>query len=229
MPRARPKPERFFALLALLCMAWPAFAQPPLGSRIDGVAAMVGGASGGANVTIILRSDVDLRARIALRGRVDTAATQTDLPPDLLNATLDELVGEALIAREAERVRVRESEARDLEVERAQLVSLAGGQEGFDEVVRATHATPREITAMVTRRAQVTAFLEANLEGTTVVTDSQLLLAYESGEHPFVGRPLEEVETDLRAFLARRALERAVARWVTVLRARFPVRIVARY
>jgi hypothetical protein len=43
-----------------------ASAQEPRGVRVEGIAALVGGASPGPGVEIVLRSDVDLRARISL-------------------------------------------------------------------------------------------------------------------------------------------------------------------
>jgi hypothetical protein len=75
----------------------------------------------------------------------------------------------------------------------------------------------------------VDAFLRANLEGGTVVSDSQVEERHASGEHPFADRPLEEVREPLRAWLAQSALERDVARWIEVLRSRTAVRIVVRF
>lgn len=201
----------------------------PGGVRVDGVAAVVGGTAPAAGVEVILRSDVELRARIAVSGRTERASLGAPLPPALLAATLDQIIGEALIAREAERVRVSSPNDADVERERQRLEDEAGGAARLRVLLARLGAGGAEVQAMARRRALVTAFLQANLEGTTVVTDAQVERAYEEGQHPFTDRPLEEVRGELQAWLSRRALDRAVRRWVSVLRARTPVRMMVQY
>ena len=62
---------RFCAQLTLLWLLLhpgaPVHAQEAV--RLDGLAAVVGGEGPGPGVDVILRSDVELRARIALSGR----------------------------------------------------------------------------------------------------------------------------------------------------------------
>jgi len=201
----------------------------PGGVRVDGVAAVVGGSAPGPGVDVILRSDVELRARMALGGQEGEPLPARSLPPDLLSATLDQLIGELLIAREAERVRVSTPDERDLAREMARFEEEAGGADRLAALLERLGASRGEVEAMARRRALVAAFLQANLEGTTVVTDAELDRAYETGEHPFTDRPIEEVRGDLRAWLSRRALDRAVRRWVSVLRARTTVRVLVRW
>ena len=223
------------ALLSLLVLAtWPvgARADAPVvagGVRVGGIAAVVGGSAPGPGVDVILRSDVELRARIALSGQAENATGFEALPPDLLRATLDQLIGEALIAREAERVRVSSPSEADVERERRRLAEEAGGPTRLATLLERLGATAPEVEALARRRALVTSFLQVNLEGTTVVTDAQVDHAYEEGDHPFTDRPLDEARDDLRAWLARRALDRAVRRWVTVLHARTTVRVLVQY
>ncbi|MEZ4247337.1 MAG: hypothetical protein R3B99_03750 [Polyangiales bacterium] len=149
------------------------------------------------------------------------------MPPDLLRASLDELVGEALIAREARRVQVGIPGAAALREERRALESLAGGVEAFSALMVALGATEMEIAAMVERRAMVRLFLDANLRGGTQIEDAEVVALYESSEHPFLGQELDEVREPLRAILRRRRIENAVARWIEVLRGRTVVRMVA--
>jgi hypothetical protein len=75
----------------------------------------------------------------------------------------------------------------------------------------------------------VSAFLRANLEGATVVSDAQIERVYEGGAHPFVDRPLEDVREPLRVWIAQRVLRRDVRRWIEVLRSRTTVRLVAEW
>jgi hypothetical protein len=210
------------ALLAL-AIAGRAAAQ---GETIDGVAALVGGTAPGAGVSVILRSDVDLRARIALSGRSEALPTGT-IAEGLLAATLDEIVGEVLIEREADRLRASSPADSDVARERGRIEEEAGGVERMQALLRAIGARGEEIDAIARRRAYVSAFLRANLEGATVVSDAQVERIYESEEHPFVGRPLEVVREPLRIWISQQALRRDVRRWIEVLRSRTTVRRVA--
>jgi hypothetical protein len=82
---------------------------------------------------------------------------------------------------------------------------------------------------MAERRALVGAFLRANLEGTTLITDREIdaQIARERGR--FTGQDLIAMRAQVRAMLARATLARNIERWVRVLRARVPVRIYAAF
>lgn len=204
-------------------------AQEAASVRVDGVAALVGGASPGTGVDVILRSDVELRARMALSGRTSGELPLGRLPAPLLKATLAEIVGEHLLAREARRVQVGNVSASDRETQRAQLVRGAGGDERMAALMRVLGVAGGEIDAIAERRALVAAFLRANLEGTTVVPAVEFERAWEVERE---GIPPEERPTAmkaLRARLAREALDRAIARWVGVLTARTTVETYADY
>ncbi|MFW6197440.1 MAG: hypothetical protein ACOC5B_01115 [Myxococcota bacterium] len=221
------------ALLALLTVL-PSVARAQIepargGVRADGIAAVVGGTAPGPDVDVILQSDVDLRARIHLAGQTGGPLPTGPVPVELRRATLDEIVGEALIAREAARVRVAEPSAEEVAEEMTRLERRAGGADRLERILRMLGTSRRELDAVARRRAAVQAFLRANLEGSTVISDAELERVYEAGDHPYAGRPLEEITDELRAWLSRRALQRAVRRWVSVLRARTPVRLLAPY
>lgn len=209
-----------------------AAAQPstsrPTGRRthVEGVAAFVGGASPGAGTVAILISDVELNARIRLSGEANELPVGP-LPAPLLAASLDELVGEALIAREADRLRAARPDDAAVARERARLEERAGGATRLEALLRGIGARVEEVEELARRRAYVDAFLRANLEGSTVVSDAQIQRVYEEGEHPFVERPLEEVREVLRAWLAQQLLRRDVQRWIEVLRSRTEVRTLA--
>ncbi len=199
-------------------------AQPAM-HRVDGIAAVVGEI--GATQTIILRSDVDLRARMRLAGREEEGALPLGpLPLDLQIATLDELIGETLIAMEAARVQIGAPTERDVARERARLTTLAGGPMRLGELLAALGADAAEVDAAAQRRASVAVFLVANLDA-SLPSDAEVERVYEGGRHPFVDRPLEDVREPLRAFLMQAKLEIAVARWVGTLRDRVTVRVHA--
>ena len=200
----------------------------PEGVRVEGVAALVGGTAPGAGTLAVLRSDVTLRARIAVSARAARLPTGR-LPPDLLAAVLDEIIGEVLIAREADRLRAARPSDEEVAAQRHRIEEQAGGAERLAALLRAVDASGDEIDAIARRRAYVEAFLRANLEGSTVISDAQVQRAYEAGEHPFVGRELEEIREPLRAWVAAQTLQRDVRRWIEVLRGRTTVRVVAEW
>ena len=201
----------------------------PGGVRADGIVAVVGGTAPGPGVDVVLSSDVELRARIALSSRVAGSAASVPLPGDLRAAALEQIVGELLIAREAERVRVASPTEAELRAERDRLEAEAGSADRLRALMRRLGAGQEELAAVVRRRALVGGFMRANLEGITVVTDAEIDRAYAAGDHPFADRPLPEVREGLRAWLSRLALDRAVRRWIGVLRARTPVTVMVRF
>ena len=221
------------AVLGLVLLTWaaPASAQRagPSLRRAEGVVALIGGSAPGPGVRVVLESDVTLLARIRLAGRSHGELPLGPLPPPLLRATLDEIVGQLLIVREAERVRVSPPTGRDVATQRAQIGDLAGGETRLRELMRALGVGADDLLAVARRRATVRRFLAANLEGTSVVTEEEVERAYAAGDHPFIGQPLEEVREAMRVYLTRRAVDRAVVRWVSVLRQRTPMRLLAPY
>jgi hypothetical protein len=207
---------------SLLLGAARAQAQPAV-HRVEGIAAVVGEI--GSTQTIILRSDVDLRARMRLAGREpESALPLGPLPLALQIATLDELIGETLIAMEAARVQIGTPTERDIARERARLTTLAGGPTRLGELLAALGADAAEVDAAAERRASVAVFLVANLDA-SLPSDAEVERVYEGGRHPFMDRPLDDVREALRAYLMQAKLEIAVARWVGTLRDRVTVRV----
>ncbi len=223
---ARFGPVLFFVMTSTLAPTICATAQSFGPEReIDGIVAIVGGHTPGPLTQIVLRSDVELRARLAIAARSPGLPT-FELPSALLAATLQELIGELLIAREAERLHAPEPTETQIEQHRQELVRSLGGEERFARFIATYDVLDDEIQAITRRRAFIDMFLRANLEGSTLISDAQLTEVYESGAHPFADRPLEEVRDALRAWLGAAALSRDVARWIDVLRSRTPVRII---
>lgn len=194
--------------------------------RIDGVAAVIG--ERGESPDVVLRSDVELRARIELSGQVG-APFVGPLSPAVLQASLQEMIGEHLIAREARRVQAARPGPAELAGERRRLTTTAGGQQTLDALLQALGANPAELTAVVERRALVAAFLKANLEGATVVTDAEVAREYDAHADRFADVDRAQALARIRNELARDVLHRTIQRWVTVLRARTAVRVYAAY
>jgi hypothetical protein len=196
---------------------------------LDGLAAVIGGDAPGPGVDTVLRSDIELRARIAWAARQDGDAAHDPLPNSLLAAALQEIIGEHLIAREAKRVQAATPTGTDIERERRRLYKNAGGPDRMQALLAAIGASEGELDQIARRRALVGAFLSANLEGVTVVTDAEVEQAYEHERDAFAGREREAALSELRARLSREALDRTIERWVAVLGTRTPVRVYVSY
>jgi hypothetical protein len=220
--------RRVAVCLGLLAVATVAAAEEAP-ERMDGLAVLVGGDAPGQGVDAILLSDVELRARILQAGQSKDPVALDPLPSTLLQATLNEIIGEHLIAREARRVQAASTSAADVERERRQLARAAGGQERMQALLELLSATTDELEAIARRRALVGAFLSANLEGVTIVTDSEVERAYEAEKSAFAGQERAAALAELRTRLSRRALDRTIQRWVSVLRSRTTVRVYVQY
>jgi hypothetical protein len=228
--RRAPSSNPLIACLLLICAshAGSAHAQIPVATRVDGVAAAIGGTRG-ESADVILQSDVELRARLLLLGRDEDSALHLELPTGLLSAALRELIGEKLIAREAERVQIMRPTQAMVAQEKLRLVASAGGPDRVQRLLAALGASPAELDGMADRRAIVGAFLRANLEGTTLITEREIdqQLAKDRGQ--YADQNPVTVRAQVRAILARATLARNIERWVRVLRARVPVRIYASF
>ena len=204
----------------------------PLGqpARIDGVAAYVGGGSPGEGVRVILLSDVELRARLSLfNAGAGPEALSDVLTPALLQATLAELLGEALIAVEALRLGLAAPTLGAIRDQRARLAAAGRGERAFQELIDALEVGPDEIYEIARLRAVVGAFLAANLEGTLEVSESELVRAFETEEHPFQGLPFAAERAHFAAWLQQKLLQEAVGRWVLSLRERIPHRVLVSF
>lgn len=195
--------------------------------RIDGLAAVVGGHAPGPATIVILRSDVELRARLALLASSNLALALAPIPEGVSVASLTELVGEALITTEARRLNLEGPSAQARAAERARLIE-SGGPEA-PALFSALGVSERELAAWAERRAIVSGFLAANLEGTLDVSSAELERLFNSEPHPYRDEPFAEARERFATWLARDRMERAVRRWVDTIAQRTPHRFVADY
>lgn len=226
----RPSVSSVLAMLAALTLALPnARAElTTLGEpeRVDGVAAFVGGTAPGEGVLLIMRSDVELRARLSLLAAGAADPVHAPLSAELLQATLGELLGETLIVIEASRLSIAMPSPEDVRGQRLRLNDTRPGALGLPQLVSTWGLSEGELAEIARRRAIVGAFLAANLEGTLDVSDSELLRAFETEQHPFDGEPFLEAKARFSFWYAQKRLQDAVARWVISLKDRTPHRVV---
>ena len=199
-----------------------AHAQTPAPLPAEALVAIVGAETPQDGTDSVLLSDIDLRARL------DLGPSGVTIPPTraLYAATLDEMLGEILIAREAHRLNASEPSEAEVRRQRERLIATLGGEPALTHLLERLGADRSEIDVIARRRAVVDAFLHANLDGNTIVSDARVEELFASGEHPFAGMTLELAREPLRAWIAVRALSSDVARWVEVLRQRTIVRVL---
>ncbi len=193
--------------------------------RADGLAALVGGSVPGPQVDIILRSDVELRARLRLSGQASGALPTGPLPQSLFEASLNEIVGEYLIAREAVRLRIAKPAPAKVEEEKRRIEQTAGGRDRLQSLLKTLSVSQDEIEKIAQRRALVAAFLSLNLADVTIISDAQIERAMRQTDKSVKQEDKTITNEELRARLAREAIDQTIARWIKVLRARTPVYI----
>jgi hypothetical protein len=210
-----------------------ALAQPPKAAAlappvlIDGLAAVLGGTQPGDTARAILLGDVELSARLSLLARDPERAVLGELPGSLLRATLDELLGEQLIAAEAERMQIVAPSGVEVASELAAIEEEAGGERAVLRLLARLDASRLELEAMARRRALIGAFLRANLEGIGTVTERDIETRLAADAARYAALEPDRAHAAAKAVIEREALRRNIERWVRVLRARTPVRILA--
>ena len=205
---------RLFTLFAVSL-----FVTPTQGVRaehvwLDGVVTIIGSRSMQPDAVVVLKSDIDILA--ALYGSQDDALATSRTR----KAVLDELIGEGLIVREAQRVGLDEPSVADLRSARQQLVRQLGGDVQVREVMRKHGILDHDLEEVIQRRAVVAHFLRVNLEDTARVSEAAVRARYDQGDHPFVDQPYAVAAQTLRLWMQQRALRDAVEKWVSVLRTR---------
>lgn len=213
---------RWLALASLLSWVAPAVAHAQA-RPVEALIAVVGARTPSQGASVVLSSDVELVAAIALaRNGVTSDATT----PRLLQAALDQIIGEVLIRREALRLGAVAPTPDEIAQQREALERSIGGSAALDALLVRLHADRAEIDVLAERRAVVERFLGANLEGASEVTEADVDEAYAEAAHPFTGRPLEEVREALRAWLRVTLVDAYVARWLATLRSRTEVNVL---
>lgn len=227
MTSARLALALWLCIAAARAQAAPAAGRSQLSTRLDGIVAVVGASAPSAGADVVLLSDIELRARLSLAGEtIEGSLPLGPLPEALLAASLQETIGELLIAREAHRVQIATPTLADTQREHERLVRTAGGEARLSALLSALSVPEEELDVIAKRRALVAAFLSANLEGVTTVTQAELEQALSARLAAPGGEGAAPMSLErLRADLTRAAMQRAVQRWVVMLRARIPFRV----
>jgi hypothetical protein len=192
--------------------------------RVDGVAAVVGAAAPREGAILILASDVELEAWL-LRARDDDFDERAAAPSGAeLEAARERLIGRALLVFEAHRLRLDRVDEERRSAEWRRFFEGHGGARAVDAIVTRLRLGPGELDAYVEAEVIARSFIAASSEQGGIVTDAELEMSWEEGDHPFVGMDLETVREAYRALLLERRLAAETARWIELVRARVIVR-----
>lgn len=208
-------------ILFALLVPCVAYARPV---TVDRVLAVIETGEVGSRVSdVVMSSEVEIAARLAL---LERRASDRAVSEGLRRAVLDQLVSETLVYREAERLALSEVSADDVARGREALAARVGSAEILERFVADNHLSAAEVSQLVSRRVVVERFVQTNVRAGIEVSDEEVAREYARTDHPFVGRPLDEVRDALRAWLVETRFRAALERWVRALRGRGSVRVL---
>ena len=221
----------FVAGLALLQPSAPAQAEVSRGDEVlvDRVVAVVEPSRAhGEESEVVTRFELDVETRLVLSERARSlGAVAAEPPSTLVSAVLRTIVDQILIRREAERLELASVSDDEVARERAALESRLGGPGSLDRFGEMTGAPAGLIDAIVRRRATVARFIARNVALAVRVTDAEVAAAYAAGDHPFAGRPFDEVRDEVEAYVVALRQQQRLAEWLRDLRRRSRVRVLA--
>jgi len=196
------------ALMATLVAGGPALAAQTL---LDRVVARVNG-------TVILLTDV--RAAVAF-GLIDAAPDSED--------AIEQMVQRILLLDEVSRFPPPEPAAEALDAEVARLTTRAGGS--LDGVKRSTGLTDDQVRLLARDRLKIQAYLDQRFGVTVPLTEEQVLQYYRDHPAEFTSGgevlPFERTQALVRERAGLEQRRRTISQWLTDLRARGDVTVVA--
>jgi hypothetical protein len=193
---------------AILATVAPAVAAQTL---LDRVVARVNG-------TVILLTDV--RAAVAF-GLIDAAPDSED--------AIEQMVQRILLLDEVSRFPPPEPAAEALDAEVARLRTHVGGS--LDAVKRSTGLTDDQVRLLARDRLKIQAYLDQRFGVTVPMTDDQVLQYYRDHPAEFTSGgellPFERAQALVRERAGLEQRRRTISQWLTDLRARGDVTVVA--
>ncbi|MEZ4408714.1 MAG: hypothetical protein R3A52_19915 [Polyangiales bacterium] len=181
-------------------------APPPGETVLDGVVASM--EPEGAAPRFVLRGDLVLllRAEMVMRGAPDPLVGE--FHPTVVWGVLEQLVGEQLAVREAERAGMSEVTPEQLASMRVWMLRRLGGDAGLASLLEATGAGEQEFDALLRRRVVAERLLRARRAEGTDPDEATLRQTWERVRHP-----AEEGGASARDAALRAELGDEVERW----------------
>jgi hypothetical protein len=199
-----------------LALSAPALAAPKEEIPVDRLAAAVGG-------EVLLASEVELEARLALIKKGGERALDIPIDDKLRARVLDQLLLETLVYSEARRLRLVDgADAARLALYRGQLEREHGA--ALKTALARFAVTEAAFGEYVKRRYYAERLLAERLD--TPPTEEELEGYYESNRDEFGGRSFAEARDDVAARAKEGLAQRRLSKYLDELRSRFPVRIM---
>lgn len=192
--------------------------------RLDGIAAVVGGATPRAGTVVVYASDVELDAWLE-RARRDAGGDVAEgrLSAQELSAARERLIGRSLLVLEASRLRLDDLDEPQLAAAWRRFFERHGGARAVEAVVARLGLGNDELERYVRREGVARSFVLANSELGAIVSDAELDAEWARGDHPYVGMDRDTVREAFRTYVLDRRIEDETERWIERLRLRVPV------
>jgi len=207
-----------------LALAMGLAASPPRvaeGTEVERVVAVVR-APGSSEATVITLTRLEAESRVALITRGATLAATQPLDGSALQAGLDWLVDEVLLAADATRLQVFEVDAPEREGELASFRARLGGAGAYAAFLERADLSEEELGAILGRMLRVRRYLESRVTHAGQVSERELAAWLDEHAAELGTRDRDAARTHL----AERRVAEEVAALLRDVRARAEVRLL---
>jgi hypothetical protein len=175
----------------------------------------------------ILRSDLEIEARIALLQRGGLAAAEaTELGHEVLARTLDHVINQRLVEREADRLQVFGLELEARRAAYAAFIKKLGGEAAFRAFLARHEIGPSRVAAILERELRVSQFIanKVGLGARTTEADAQAY--FDANPERFHGSDFAQVRAAITSMLTRDRVKALTQQFLEGLRANAKVRVL---
>ena len=179
--------------------------------------------SGKEGSTIILRSDLILAARVDAIRVFGKEGMTSEITDEILSRVLREEEGSQIIYKEAMKYDVVAVREEDILRVRDELAARIGGPAELEKWLQAIGVSAETLRSYLHRQLVVEGFINFKKSEAAPLDDAELNRIYESGEHPYVDRPFDEIKEKLRSYEQARRTTAAIQAWKKELRSGYRV------
>jgi hypothetical protein len=169
---------------------------------VDEVVAVVAGKfQGSVPPRVITRWDLEAECRLESIQRYGSDGATRSISKSLRAAVLERVIDENVIFREAVRLEGAQVEQEAVDEAFEQAAQVAGSEEEFVDLLEEALLSREKVRSILARRIVADRYVLDSLRLTMSFTESELMAAFQSMDHPFAGRELEDVREEFLDFL----------------------------
>jgi hypothetical protein len=169
---------------------------------LDQVVAVVAGRfQGSVPPQIVTRWDLEAECRLESIVRYGASGVDRPISKSLRAVTLERIVDESVIRREAVRLDGGEVEEASIDEAFSKLAGAPGEGVDLEDLLEEAMIPRSKVRAILARRLVADRYVLDSLRLTMSFTESELEAAFENMVHPFEGAELEDVHDAFRDFL----------------------------